>query len=113
MMGTKRVEQGVEFCDMREGADADGAAADLVLIGRADAAASRADLAGAAGVLAQGIEVAVDGQDQRAGLGNPQDFRSDGYALAGDAGDFALQRPGIEDDAIADNRPRAADGARR
>jgi hypothetical protein len=44
----------------------DRAAADLVLIGRADAAPGGADLAGPRSVLAQRVEVAVEGQDQGA-----------------------------------------------
>ena len=66
------VEQRVELVEMGEVADADRAAADLVLIGRADAAPRGADLARADGVLAQRVEVAVDRQDQRAGLGDHQ-----------------------------------------
>ena len=42
------VEQRAELAEMREVADADRAAADLVLVGRADAAPRRADLARAA-----------------------------------------------------------------
>ncbi len=113
MMGAKTVEQRIELAEVGEVADADGAAADLVLIGRTDAAAGRADLAGAARILAQGVEIAVDGQDQRAGLGQHQDFGRDLHALLADALDFGLQRPGIEHDAIADHRRRAGDDARR
>ena len=66
----KPVEQRVEIVEVGEVADADRAAADLVLIGRADAAAGGADLARARCVFAQRVEVAVDRQDQRAGLGD-------------------------------------------
>ena len=82
MVGAEAIEQGVEPVEVREVADADGAAADLVLIGRADAAPRGADLAGAAGVLAQRVEVAVDRQDERAGLGDAQDVGRDRYALS-------------------------------
>ena len=112
VMGAEAVEQRIEFVEMSEIADTDGAAANLVLIGRTDAAPGGADLAGAAGIFAQGIEVAVDRQDERAGLGDAQDVRGDGDALAGDALDLAFQRPWVEDDAIADDRRRAADDAR-
>ena len=53
VVGAEAVELRVEFAQMSEVADADRAAADLVLIGRADAAAGGADLARAAGVFAQ------------------------------------------------------------
>ena len=45
VVGAQAVELGVEFVQMGKVADADRAAADLVLIGRADAAAGGADLA--------------------------------------------------------------------
>ena len=72
VVGAEAVEQRVELVEMREVADADRAAADLVLIGGADAAPRRADLARARRILAQRVEVAVDRQDQRAGLGDHQ-----------------------------------------
>ena len=72
MVGAQAVEQRIELVEVREVADADGAATDLVFIGGADAAPGGADLARAAGIFAQGVEVAVDGQDQRAGLGDAQ-----------------------------------------
>ena len=79
------VEQRAELVELGEVADADRAAADLVLVGRADAAARRADLARARRILAQRVEVAVDRQDQRAGLGDHQhvgrDRRRPGRAM--------------------------------
>ena len=51
---------------------ADGAAADLVLVGRADAAAGGADLALAGGFLAQLIELAMQRQDQRGVIGDAE-----------------------------------------
>ena len=59
-----------EIVELGEVADADRAAADLVLIGGADAAAGGADLAGARCILAQRVEVAMDRQDQGTGLGD-------------------------------------------
>jgi len=47
---------------VREVAEADRAASNLVLIGWPDAAAGRADLARAGRILAQPIEVAMDGR---------------------------------------------------
>ena len=92
-MGAKAVEQRVELAEMGKVADADRAPADLVLIGRADAAAGRADLACARGVLAQPIEVAVDRQDQRAGFGDPQHVGRHFDALLAHPLDLGFQRP--------------------
>jgi hypothetical protein len=50
---------------------ADGAPADLVLIGRPDAAAGSADRRGRVGGFAQGIELAVQRQNQRDVFGDP------------------------------------------
>ena len=52
--------------------DADGAAADLVLIGRADAALGRADLEAGIRGLAEMVELAVQRQDQRGVVGDAQ-----------------------------------------
>ena len=92
VVGAQAVEQRVELVEVREVADADRAAADLVLVGRADAAAGGADLARAAGILAQRIEVAVDGEDQRAGFGDAQHVGLDPHALAAQLLDFVAQR---------------------
>ena len=59
-MGAEAVELRAELAEMGEVADPDRAAADLVLISRADAAPGGADLAGAARILAQRVEIAVD-----------------------------------------------------
>ena len=69
VVGAEAVELRPELAEMGEIAHPNRAAADLVLIGRADAAAGGADLALARGVLAQRVEIAVEGEDQRAGLG--------------------------------------------
>ena len=107
MVRAQPVEHRVEVVELRKVAHADRAAADLVLISGADAAAGGADLAGAARVLAQRVEVAVDRQDQRAIVGNHQHVGSDRDALLADALDLGLQRPRVEHDAIADHRRRS------
>ena len=113
VVGAQAVELGAEIVEMGEVADADRAAADLVLISRADAAAGGADLARAAGILAQAVEVAVDGQDQRAGLGDPQHVGGDRRRPARrNLLDFGLERPRVEHHAIADDRRGAADDSR-
>ena len=82
VMRAQAVELRAEIVELGEVADADRAAADLVLIGRPDAAPRGADLAGARRILAQRVEVAVDRQDQRAGLGDHQTSGRDRDALA-------------------------------
>ena len=63
--GPADVDLGRQHFAVGQIADADGAAADLVLIGRADAAAGGADLACPAKLLAGAVEIAVHRQDQR------------------------------------------------
>ena len=79
------------------------AAADLVLIGRADAAAGGADLAGAGGILADDVELAMERQDQHGIVGDAQIVPADGDALPAHGVDLLEQRPGIDNDAIADD----------
>ena len=74
------VDLGRQGVGVGEVADADRAARHLVLVGRADAAAGGADLAGAlvaalAGVLARPVELAVQRQDQGRVLGDAQASR--------------------------------------
>ena len=87
----RRSSSGSEIAELGEVADADRAAADLVLVSGADAAARRADLAGARCVLAQRVEVAVDRQDQRAGFGDHQDVGRDLDALLAHPLDLGLR----------------------
>src|SRR5581483_2639462 len=65
VMGEDALDLGLERRQVLQVHDADRAPPDLVLIGRADAALGGADLAVAGGRLAQGIELAVQRQDQR------------------------------------------------
>jgi hypothetical protein len=73
------VRQGVEVGKVHQ---PDGAAADLVLIGRPDAAPRGADRGARVGGLPQRVEFAMQRQDQRDVLGDAQIFRADGDALA-------------------------------
>jgi hypothetical protein len=66
----------------------------------------------AAGIFAQGVEIAVKGQDQGAGVGNPQNLRRHRDALIRQTADFVAQGPGIEHDAVADHRQGAANDPR-
>ena len=87
------IEQGIEIGKLLEVAQADRAAPDLVLIGGPDPAARRADLAGARRVLAKRVEVAVDGEDQRAIVGDHQQVGRDFDALLADSLDLGLGAP--------------------
>ena len=55
----------------------------------------------------------MDRENERAGLGQHQDVGRHLDALRLDSLDLSLQCPGIEDHAVADNRRRAGDDARR
>ena len=96
---------------MREVAHADRAATDLVLVSRTDAAPGGADLALARGVFAQAVEIAVERQDQRAVVGDAEVVRGDLDPLPFEPFDLALERPGIEHHAVADQAQRAGDDA--
>ena len=76
------VDLGAERRRVAQVLHADGAAADLVLVGGADAAAGGADLAGAGGFLADDVELAVQRQDERGVLGDAQVLAADRDALA-------------------------------
>ena len=84
--------------------DAQRAARDLVLVGRADALAGRADLAGAARFaqrLARLVDRDVERQDQRARLAD-EETRADVDADRLQPLDLAEQVHRIDDDAVAD-----------
>ena len=85
-----------------EVADADAAAADLVLVGRADAARRRADLLLAAAGLAQQVEVAVIRQDQVRLVADRQAVAHLDAVLRQRL-DLLEQRLRIDDDAVADH----------
>ena len=72
VMSEQPVDLGAQGSEVLEIIDADGAAADLVLVGRPDAAPRGADLAGAGGGLAHGVEFAVQRQDEGGVLGDAQ-----------------------------------------
>ena len=112
------VQLGLERRRVGEVADPHRPARHLVLVGRADAAAGGADLAGAlvaalAGLLARAVELAVERQDQRRVLGDPQRLDRDRDPLAAQGLDLAQERPGVDHDAVADDRELAAHDAGR
>ena len=85
-----------------EVADADAAPRDLVLVGRADAARGRPDLALAAPRLAQQVELAVIRQDQVRLVADHQAI-ADVDAGARQLVDLGEERLRIDDDAVADD----------
>ena len=95
------VRQRVEIGEIHQ---ADGAAADLVLIGGPDAAAGGADRGDGVGGFAQRIELAMQRQDQRDVFGDAQIVRADGDALALQFCDFIEEGLRIEHHAVADDR---------
>ena len=86
---------------------ADGAAADLVLIGRADAALGRADRLGGVRGLAVDIELAMQRQDQRGVVGDQQVVRRNVDALPFQLLDLGHEGPRVDHHAIADDRQLA------
>ena len=91
----------------------DRAAADLVLVGRADAAAGGADRALAGGLFAGDVELLMQRQDQRDVLGDAQVLRRHRDALLLEPVDLVDQRLRIEHDAVADHRQLVAHHAGR
>jgi hypothetical protein len=94
------VRQRVEIGEVHQ---PDRAAADLVLVSRADAAPGGADHVAVAG-FADRVEVAVQRQDQRDVFGDAQIFRTDRNALRLQLCHLIEERLRIEHHAIADHR---------
>src|SRR5262249_49932749 len=63
--------------------------------------------------LAQRIKFAVQWQDERSVVGNPQFFGSDLNAQLRNFANFAVERPGIDHHSVADNRKLAANNSGR
>ena len=87
-------------------ADADATAADLVLVGRADAPRRRADLALPAAGLAEDVELAVIRQDEVRLLAD-QEAIADLDAERAQLVDLREQRLWIDDDTVADDAQHA------
>ena len=108
------VDLGAERVQVFQILHADGAPADLVLVGGADAAPRGADLLNPRARFPELVELAVQGQDQRRILGDAQVLARDRHALRLQLVDLGDERPGIDDDAIADDAELAgAHDARR
>ena len=95
------VRQRIEIGEVHQ---PDRAAADLVFIGRADAAPRGADRGDRVGGFPQRIEFAMQRQDQRDVFGDAQIFRADGDALAPEFRDLIEERLRIDHHAVADHR---------
>lgn len=93
-MRAKPIELRLEIVEMRKIAHPDRATPDLVLVGRADPAPGRADLALARRGFAKGIEIAVHRQDERAIVGNREIVVIDAHALAFELLHLVAQRHG-------------------
>ena len=98
----------VQHLEVREVHQPDRAAADLVLVGRADAAAGGADGSLAGGLFARNIQLLMQRQDQRGVLGDAQVLRRHRDALLLEPADLVDQRLRIEHDAVADHRQLVA-----
>ena len=93
-------------------ADADAAAAaDLVLVARADAAAGRAD-GRRAGLLGRGLLGDVVREDDVGVVADDQ-VAADGDAAGRELVDFLEELRRVDDDAVADDRGDAAASGRR
>ena len=106
-MAKDALDLGFERRQVLEVHHPDGAPADLVLIGRTDAALGSADAALACGSLAQRIELAVERQDQGRVLGDTQIVARDTHTKFLDLGDLLGKRPGVDHHAVADHRELA------
>ena len=86
--------------------DAQAAARHLVLVGRADAAAGGADLLASRRALGGQLDHAMVGQNHLGAIGDIE-LLIDGHAERAQLGDFLEEGDGVQDDAVADDRPAA------
>ena len=108
VMGEQAGDLLVERIRLGEIHEPDRPPADLVLVGRADAALRRPDLQPFdAGGFAMGVELAVQREDQRDILGDLEIVRRDRDALRLELGDLVHEMMRIEHDAVADDRELA------
>ncbi|MEM7488228.1 MAG: hypothetical protein AAF390_03785 [Pseudomonadota bacterium] len=114
VMDQGAVDPGLEGGAVGQVGHADGAPPHLVLVGRADATAGRADAGHGVLALAGAVKLPVDGQNERRVLGDHQGLGGDLHVLVPKLGDLVAQVPGVEHHAVADDRELAApDDARR
>jgi len=113
VMREQAIDLPIQRIGIGEIVDANGAAADLILVGRADAAAGGADARAARGGFARDIQFAVQRQDQATIVRQHKLFGIHRHALRSELGDLLKQRERIDDNAIADDRALALHQARR
>ena len=104
VVGEEPLDLAVKGGEVRKVHEANGAPADLVLIGRANATAGGADARERIRGLARRIEFLMQGQDQRGVLGDAQRGRRDLDPLPFEPADLFHQRARVEHDAVADDR---------
>ena len=113
-MPRKAGDRGFNCVQIRQIRKPDGAAPDLVLVGRSDSAPRGADFASACCVFPQRVELLVERKDQRDVFGDGELFRTDPQSPRLQPGDFLKQRPGIQHGTAADDGKLAGpDDARR
>ena len=115
VVGEQAFHLGRQRAHVGEIHDADRAAADLVLVGRSDAASGRSDLGSLGRVrFAHPVQFPVQRQDKRGVFGYFQAVRCHFHALRLQFRNLGDEGMRIEDDAVADDRQLAlAHDARR
>ena len=107
-MGEQPVDLGRQRIGIGKVHDADRAAPDPVLIGRADAASRRSDLRALGRVrFAHPVQFPMQRQDKRGVFGDFQAIRCHFHALAAEFFELGDEGMGVEDDAVADDRQLA------
>ncbi len=101
VMGKEPLDLGSEGGEVAKIVDADGAPADLVLVGRTDAAAGGADLRIAGGGLADLVELAMERQDEVALPAMRKRSRLMAMPCFASLSISAISAPRIDDDAVA------------
>ena len=113
VMREEALDHGMEVLWAGEVHDAQGAPADAVLVGRADAALGGADAQAGIDALARRVELAVDREDERGVLGDLERVGRHVDALHGQPVHLRDERVWIDHDAVADHRERAPHDAGR
>ena len=104
MVDQQSIHPGPQAIGISQITDTDGAAGNLVFVGRADTASSGANPGAAECFFANPVEIAVQGQDKRRVFSDLQPVRCDLHALLADLLDLAEQCPGVDHDTITDHR---------
>src|SRR3990167_441655 len=95
MVRQQAVKLEVEGCGIGKVRNANGAAANLVFVSRADAATRGADLRASGGFFARGVDVLVPGQDEAGIVGKDEVARPEADAGLRDRLDLVEQVPWV------------------